>query len=307
MQKPELMVAVRDFETLKTAIDSGADAIEIAGEEFGFLSAASHRFSNKEIRRAVTIAHEKGVRLFVAANIIAHHQDIEKLRRFLKELVELQADGVIVADPGVLLTVQETAPELTIHVNMEMGITNWQSVQFWADAGASRVVLAKELNFANIQEICENVSAEIESQVHGPICIFYTGRQILTNYHRYRGTEPEHEQEITHYALKEEKRSEDYYPVYEDERGTYVMSSADLCLIEYIPELATAGLASFRIETRPYGTQHVRAVVSAYREAVETYVQYPENYRFRQEWLERIQKVSKRPFMQGFYNRESAK
>lgn len=307
MQKPELMVAVRDLETLKTALDSGANGIEIVGEEFGFLSAASHRFSNEEIRRAAVIAHEKGARLFVAANIIAHHEDIEKLRRFLKELVEMEVDGVIAADPGVLLTVQETAPELTLHVNMEMGITNWQSVQFWADAGASRVVLAKELNFGNIQEICENVSAEIESQVHGPICIFYTGRQILTNYQRYRGTELKHKQEITQYALKEEKRSEDYYPVYEDERGTYVMSSADLCLIEYIPDLAAAGLASLRIETRPYGTQYVRAVVSAYREAVEAYMQDPDNYQFRQEWLERIQKVSKRPFMQGFYNRETAK
>lgn len=307
MQKPELMVAVRDLETMKSAIDAGANAIEIVGEEFGFLSAASHRFANEEIERAVSMAHDKGTRLFVGTNIIAHHQDIEKLRRFLRELADMRVDGVIVADPGVLLTVQETVPELTVHVNMEMGITNWQSVQFWAEAGAKRVVLAKELNFANIQEVCKNVSAEIESQVHGPICIFYTGRQILTNYHRYRGTELDSKQEIAHYALKEEKRSEDYYPVYEDERGTYVMSSADLCLIEYIPELVATGLASFRIETRPYGPRYTKAVVSAYREAIEVYMQSPENYQFRPEWLERIKEVSKRPFMQGFYNREAAK
>lgn len=307
MHKPELMVAVRDMETLESALRSGADAIEIVGEEFGFLSASSHRFTLNEIAQAVALTHEKGARLFVAANIIAHNQDIEKLRLFLKQLVELEVDGVIVADPGVLLTVKETAPELTIHLNMEMGITNWHSVQFWIEAGANRIVLAKELNFTDIKQMCENVTGEIESQVHGPICIFYTGRQILTNYHKFRGTEMDKSKEITSFALKEERRDNDYYPVYEDERGTYVMSSSDLCLLEHIPDLMATGLTSFRLETRPYGTEYVAAVVSAYREAVQAYCEDPANYHLQQEWLERVQNVTKRSFMQGFYNRETAK
>lgn len=303
----ELTVTARDLSTLEAAVKAGADAVEIVGEDFGFLAAASHRFTIGEIRQAASLSHAGGARLFVAANLIAHNRDIEKLRVYLKRLAESGVDGIVVADPGVLLTAQESVPGLEIHVNMEMGITNRDSARFWIQAGARRIVLARELNFRNIKEICQNVAGEVESQVHGAMNIFYTGRQILTNYHRYRGVDFEPGEEITSYALKEEKRPEEYYPVYEDERGTYVMSSADLCLVGRIPELVNTGLTAFRIETRPHGREYAEAIVSVYREAVDAYGQDPESYRFRSEWLERIQKVSNRPLTEGFYVREAAK
>ena len=256
MKKPELLVPAGSPEVLKTAVRYGADAVYIGGEAFG-LRAKAKNFSLEEIRNGIRYAHEHGVRVYVTANILAHNRDLAGVKRYLEELSapgEVQPDALIISDPGVFSIAREVCPAIECHISTQANNTNYATYRFWHGQGAKRVVAARELTLGEIREIRENIPAglEIEAFVHGAMCISYSGRCLLSNYFTGRDA---NQGACTHpcrwkYALVEETRPGEYFPVYENERGTYIFNSGDLCMIGHIPELIGAGIDSFKIEGR---------------------------------------------------------
>lgn len=304
MRKVELLAPAGDLERLKFAVIYGADAIYVGGQIFG-LRAAAKNFSMEDLKVGVDFAHKHGVKVFVTANIIPHNEDLMNLKPYLKELEEIGVDAVIVSDPGTFSIVQETIPNMEIHISTQANNTNYSTVNFWHKLGAKRVVLARELSFKEIREIRDNIpnTVELEAFVHGAMCISYSGRCLLSNYMAGRDA---NRGECAHpcrwnYYLVEEKRPGEYMPIFEDEKGTYIMNSKDLCMIQYIPEIIESGINSLKIEGRMKTTYYVATVIRAYRLAIDHYYKNPKGWRFNPEWLEEIRKASHRDFTTGFY------
>lgn len=305
MQKPELLIPASSLEVLKTAVLFGADAVYIGGEAFG-LRAKAKNFSGEEMTEGIRFAHAHGARVHVTANILAHNGDLEGARRYFHELKEMQPDALIIADPGMFMLAKEICPEIDIHISTQANNTNYMTYQFWHRLGAKRVVSARELSLKEIKEIRENIPAdmEIESFIHGAMCISYSGRCLLSSYFTGRDA---NQGACTHpcrwkYAVVEEKRPGEYFPVYENERGTYIFNSKDLCMIGHIPEMIEAGIDSFKIEGRMKTALYVAAVARTYRKAIDDYLESEDKYRANMEWyLEEISKCTYRQFTTGFY------
>lgn len=305
MKKPEVLVPAGSLEVLKTAVLFGADAVYIGGEAFG-LRAMAKNFSIAQMKEGVEFAHFRGVKVYVTANILAHNQDLDRVRIYLREMKEIKPDGFIIADPAIFMIAKEECPDIERHISTQANNTNYGTYNFWYNLGASRVVSARELSLEEIKEIRANIpeDMEIESFVHGAMCISYSGRCLLSNYFTGRDA---NRGACTHpcrwkYAVVEETRPGEYMPVYENERGTYIFNSKDLCMIEHIPELVEAGINSFKIEGRMKTALYVATVARTYRKAVDDYFISPERYYENMEWYrEQIASCTYRQFTTGFF------
>ena len=300
MKKAELLAPAGNMEKLKTALYFGADAVYLGGEKFN-LRALSDNFSLEEMKVAVEYTHSLGKKVYVTLNLIAHNSDLEGLAEYVKYLEEIKVDGVIVADLGVLQVVAENT-NLNISVSTQASNTNWRSVKMWQKLGAKRVVLAREVSLEDIIEIRKNVpDIEIEVFVHGAMCMSISGRCLLSNYMTGRDANRGSCAQPCRweYNLVEEKRPGEYFPVYEDERGTYIFNSKDLCTIEFIDKLLETGIDSLKIEGRMKGIYYVANAVKVYREALDLF--YSGNYVFNREWIKELQSASNRNYTSGFY------
>ena len=305
MRKPELLIPASSLEVLKTAVRFGADAVYIGGEAFG-LRAKAKNFSIEEMREGITFAHAHNVRVHVTANILAHNRDLGGAEVYFHELKEMKPDALIIADPGMFTLAKEICPKIDIHVSTQANNTNYMTYLFWHKLGAKRVVCARELSLSEIKEIRRRIpeEMEIESFIHGAMCISYSGRCLLSNYFVGRDA---NQGACTHpcrwnYAVVEETRPGEYLPVYENERGTYIFNSRDLCMIEHIPELVDAGIDSFKIEGRMKNALYVATVARTYRKAIDDYLESEEKYQANMDWYkEEIAKCTYRKFSTGFY------
>ena len=307
MRRVELLIPAGSLEVLKTAVIFGADAVYIGGEAFS-LRAKAKNFSLREMEEGICFAHERGVKVYVTANIFAHHGDLEEAGRYFRELDGLAAkpDALIISDPGLFSIAGEVCPDMEIHISTQANNTNYKTYTFWHKLGAKRVVCARELSLSEIKKIRENIpeDMEIEAFIHGAMCISYSGRCLLSNYMTGRDA---NQGACTHpcrwkYAVVEESRPGEYLPVYENERGTFLFNSGDLCMIEHIPELLDAGIDSFKIEGRMKAALYVATVARTYRKAIDDYMESEETYRNHMEWYKQeIGKCTYRQFTTGFY------
>ena len=290
------------MEKLKTAIEYGADAVYAGGEGFNLRMGATN-LTIEEIKEATSWVHERGKKIYVTLNIFARNYHVSGLRSYVKKLAEIPIDAVIIADPGVFLTVKEIAPHIPIHLSTQANTTNSKSVEFWHKQGIKRVVLARELTLGEIKEITANSTTETEVFVHGAMCMSYSGRCLLSGFMANRHANLG---DCSHscrwqYSLKEEKRPDETYPIVEDESGTFILSSKDLCMIQHIPELVHAGVSAWKIEGRMKSPYYVAAVTRVYREALDRYFADPSGYVCDQRWLSELQKVSHREYGTGFF------
>ena len=305
MRRPELLIPASSLEVLKIAVIYGADAVYIGGEAFG-LRAKAKNFSMEEIREGIAFAHAHDVKVYITANILAHNGDLDGVREYFAELREIKPDALIISDPGVYMIAKEVCPEIERHISTQANNTNYGTYRFWYEQGAKRVVSARELSLAEIKEIRANIpdDLEIETFIHGAMCISYSGRCLLSNYFTGRDA---NQGACTHpcrwkYAVVEEKRPGEYLPVYENERGTYIFKSKDLCMIEHMPELMESGIDSFKIEGRMKTALYVATVARTYRRAIDDYKQSPELYREHMAWYqEQISNCTYRQFTTGFF------
>ena len=305
MNKPELLVPASSLEVLKTAVIFGADAVYIGGEAFG-LRAKAKNFSLEDMKEGIAFAHERGVKVYVTANILAHNSDLKGAEEYFKELKEIGPDALIISDPGMFTIAQRVWPDVEIHISTQANNTNYETFLFWQRMGAKRVVSARELSIHEIRQIRDSIpdDLEIETFIHGAMCISYSGRCLLSNY--FTGRDANHGA-CTHpcrwkYAVVEEKRPGEYLPVYENERGTYIFNSKDLCMIEYIPEIVKAGIDSLKIEGRMKTALYVATVARTYRKAIDDYFESEEKYRANMDWYKaEIAKCTYRQFTTGFF------
>ncbi len=305
MKKPELLIPASSLEVLRTAVIFGADAVYIGGEAFG-LRAKAKNFTRTEMAEGIAYAHEHGVKVHVTVNILAHNYDLEGAGAYFRELKELKPDALIIADPGMFTMAKKICPEIDIHISTQANNTNYMTYRFWYEQGAKRVVSARELSLREIREIREHIpeDMEIESFIHGAMCISYSGRCLLSSY--FTGRDANHGA-CTHpcrwkYAVVEEKRPGEYFPVYENERGTYIFNSKDLCMIEHIPEMVSAGIDSFKVEGRMKTALYVATVARTYRRAIDDYFESEEKYLANMDWYRaEIAKCTYRQFTTGFY------
>lgn len=308
MKKPELLIPAGNLETLKTAVIYGADAVYIGGEAFS-LRAKADNFDKDSMEEAIAFAHGYGAKVYVTVNIFAHNYELAAAESYLKELAQIRPDALIIADPGLFMMARRLCPELELHVSTQMNSTNYLDFMFWYDLGAKRVVNARELSLRELSEIRKKIDEtdqelEIESFVHGAMCISYSGRCLLSSYMTGRSA---NSGACTHpcrwnYSLVEEKRPGEYYPVMENERGTYIFNSKDLCMIEHIPELVEAGINSFKVEGRMKTQLYVAVTARAYRKAIDDYFESPELYKKNLGlYMEEISKCTYREFTTGFY------
>ena len=305
IRRPELLIPASSLEVLKTAAVFGADAVYIGGEAFG-LRAKAKNFSAQDMRDGIEFAHERGVKVYVTVNILAHNADLPGVEEYLKELKDWKPDALIIADPAVFMLAKEICPEIERHISTQANNTNYGTYRFWWELGAKRVVSARELSLKEIKEIRGHIpkEMEIESFVHGAMCISYSGRCLLSNF--FTGRDANHGA-CTHpcrwkYAVVEETRPGEYLPVYENERGTYIFNSKDLCMIEHIPEMIDAGIDSFKIEGRMKTALYVATAARTYRKAIDDYLESPEKYKENMPWyLSQISNCTYRQFTTGFY------
>lgn len=305
MNKPELLAPAGGPEALRTAVLYGADAVYLGGDRYG-LRAKARNFDREQMRESIAYAHAHGVRVHVTVNIIAHNEHLEHLEEYLRQLQEDGVDALIVADAGIFQIARETIPEMELHLSTQASATNYRTVNFWHRQGAKRVVAARELSLEEIRQLKEkgDPDLEIETFVHGAMCISISGRCLLSN---YMAAKDANLGACVHpcrwkYRLVEETRPGEYYPVTEGEEGTYIFNSKDLCMIEHIPELIGAGISSFKIEGRMKTPLYVAMVTKAYREAIDDYCQDPELYESKKPYyLELLSQVSHRGYNTGFY------
>lgn len=302
MKKPELLAPAGNMEKLKMALLYGADAVYLGGKAFG-LRAFGGNFTNEELQEAVDFAHKLGKKIYVTVNIFPHNSDIAKLPAYLTFLNEIKVDAILVADLGVFTLAKEYAPDVELHISTQANNTNWVAVNAWAELGASRVVLAREMSLEEIKEIREKCSVELEMFVHGAMCISYSGRCLMSNYLTGRDANRGSCAQPCrwNYALVEEKRPGQYFPVLEDERGTYIFNSKDMCLLPYLPDVIASGVDSLKIEGRMKSVHYAASVVKAYREAIDSYFAASEQFEVKKEWVEELDKVSHRAYTTGFY------
>lgn len=334
MKKPELLIPASSLEVLKTAVIYGADAVYIGGEAFS-LRAKAKNFSAEEMKEGIRFAHAHGVRVHVTANILAHNSDLEGAEAYFQELRELRPDAILVADPGMFMMAKDICPEIDIHISTQANNTNYETFRFWHDLGAKRVVAARELSLRELKEIREKIPSDLELEcfVHGAMCISYSGRCLLSAYMtgrnanlgacthpcrwRYRLCEEGEKTPLSNggedfssrdeeggisYAVEEESRPGEYMPVFENERGTYIFNSKDLCMIEHIPELILAGVDSLKIEGRMKTALYVATVARTYRKAIDDFLESEEKYRQNLPWYrDQIARCTYRSFTTGFY------
>lgn len=300
----ELLAPCGDLEKLKIAVVYGADAVYFGGEMFS-LRAGAGNLTIEEMKEGIEFAHSHGKRCYLTINIFAHNEDIEPLTAYLNKIKEIDIDAFIVSDPGIMDLIFEIIPDAEIHLSTQANMTNYKAANFWHRMGVKRLVLARELTFDEIAQIRANIpeSIELESFVHGAMCISYSGRCLLSNFMIERDA---NRGACAHpcrwkYQLVEEKRPGEYYPVEEDGRGTYILNSRDLCMIEHIPQIVESGIMSAKIEGRMKSAFYAATVISAYRKAIDAYFDDPDNYVFKPEWMSELKKVSHREFTTGFY------
>ena len=305
MRKTELLIPAGSLDVLKTAVIYGADAVYLGGEAFG-LRAKAKNFTNEEIMEGIKFAHDHGVKVYITANILAHNDDLAGVEEYFEELKTIRPDALIISDPGVFTIAKRVLPDMEIHISTQANNTNYGTYLFWHELGAKRVVSARELSLKEIKEIREHIpeDMEIESFIHGAMCISYSGRCLLSNFFTGRDA---NQGACTHpcrwkYSVVEETRPGEYMPVYENERGTYIFNSKDLCMIEHVSEMIDTGIDSFKIEGRMKTALYVATVARTYRKAIDDYLENPEKYKANMEWYkEEIGKCTYREFTTGFY------
>jgi len=309
LKKPELLAPAGSLEKLKVAFEYGADAVYFGGEIFS-LRAAAKNFSYEDMREGVKIAHSLGKKMYCTVNVMPRNEELERLPEFLKSLEEIGIDAVLVSDLGVLSMVKKHS-KLPIHISTQANTINYEACNIWESLGAERVVLARECSLKEIKEIRNNISEELELEVfiHGSMCISYSGRCLLSSYMAGRDSNRGSCAQSCrwNYALMEAKRPNEYFPIEEDSKGTYIMNSKDLCMIEYIPELMNAGISSLKIEGRNKSEYYVAIIINAYRKAIDLYYSDPENYELPREIYEEVYKVSHREYYTGFFFDEPKK
>ncbi len=305
MKKPELLVPASSLEVLKIAVIFGADAVYIGGEAFG-LRAKAKNFSSQDMAEGIAFAHDHGVKVYVTVNILAHNQDLDGVREYLGELKELRPDGLIIADPGIFMLAKEICPEIERHISTQANNTNYETFLFWHRLGAKRVVTARELSLEEIREIRAKIpeELEIETFVHGAMCISYSGRCLLSSFLAGRDA---NRGACTHpcrwkYSIVEETRPNEVMPVFENERGTYIFNSKDLCMIEHMDDILTSGIDSLKIEGRMKTALYVATVARTYRKAIDDYLESPQKYQANMDWYkEQIVSCTYRQFTTGFF------
>ncbi len=304
MTKVELLSPAGNLEKLKMAVIYGADAVYFGGEEFS-LRAYADNFSLPEMEEAIGFAHLRGCKAYLALNSNLHNRDVDDVGQYIRTVAGIGLDAVIVSDPAALVLVRQLMPDTAIHLSTQANTTNWMSAQFWHEAGVKRIILARELSLAEITEIRRHIPQDLELEVfvHGSMCISYSGRCLLSNYLAGRDS---NSGLCAHpcrwkYHLVEETRPGEYFPVLEDERGSFILNSKDLCMIRHIRELAEAGITAMKIEGRMKSPYYVATVTKAYREAIDSYYACPDSWRFEQKWFDEVAKASHREYTTGFY------
>lgn len=304
MNNIELLAPAGNLSRLKVALAYGADAVYAGGDSFS-LRVRAKNFTDEELAEAIRYTHEKGKKIYIALNIIPHNDDIDEFIEYIKKIKVLKPDAFIISDLGAFSLAKEHAPEIPIHISTQANNVNYKTVDMWHKLGAERVVLARELSFDEVREIRKKTSldVELEAFIHGAMCISYSGRCLLSSYMTGRES---NSGDCAHpcrwnYTLMEEKREGEYFPVYENDRGTYIFNSKDMCMIEYIPELINSGVTSFKIEGRVKTEFYVATVVGAYRRAIDEYLKNPDGYKFNPKWIDELSKVSNRGYTTGFW------
>ena len=302
IKKPELLAPAGNMEKLKMALIYGADAVYLGGKAFG-LRAFGGNFDYDELKEAVDFAHKLGRKVYVTVNIFPHNSDMEKLPEYLAYLNEIKVDAMLIADLGIFTLAKKYAPDTDIHISTQANNTNWVTVNTWADMGASRVVLAREMSLGEIRTIREKCPVELEMFVHGAMCISYSGRCLMSNYMTGRDANRGSCAQACRwkYALVEEKRPGQYFPIEEDDRGTYFFNSKDMCLLPHIGDVIDSGVDSLKIEGRMKSVHYAASIVKAYRAAIDSYCEDPEHFELKQEWIDELGKVSHRQSTTGFY------
>jgi len=310
MIRPEILAPAGNIDKLKIAIDFGADAVYLGGSKLN-LRAFADNFTNEQLKEGVEYAHERNRKVYVTMNVFPHNEDLTGVEDYLRDLYNIGVDAIIASDPAIIATAREVVPELEIHLSTQANNVNWRSAKFWYDQGVKRIVMARELSLTEIKQMRDNLpeECEIEAFVHGSMCISYSGRCLISNYMTGRDANRGACAQACRYKyhLVEEKRPGEYYPVVEDENGTYIMNSKDLCMIEHIDDVIKAGVYSLKIEGRMKSLYYVAAVVKSYRQAVDAYLNDPENYEFSPKWMENLNNVSHRQYHTGFYYGETSK
>lgn len=310
MLRPEILAPAGNIKNLKIAFDFGADAVYLGGSKLN-LRAFADNFTDDDLKDAVHYAHERGKKVYITLNVFPHEDDLNGIEEYLVFLEEIKVDGIIVSDPGIIMISKTVAPNLELHLSTQANCVNHQSALFWHKNGVKRVVLAREMSFEEIKKLREKtpMSLELEIFVHGSMCMSYSGRCLLSNYmtgrdaNRGECTQPCRYK----YRLVEEKRPGEYFDILEDDKGSYIMSSKDLCMIKHIPELMELGVSSFKIEGRMKSSFYVSTVVKAYREALDSYFENPKEYKFNEKWMDYLNMSSHREFFTGFYFGEKMK
>ncbi len=304
IKKPELLAPAGNLEKLKTAINFGADAVYLGGSKLN-LRAFADNFTDEQLQEGIKYAHDRGKKVYVTINVFPRNEDFNGLEEYLKKLYEFNVDAIIVSDPGIIMTSIESVPNLEVHLSTQANTVNFKTIDFWYKQGVKRIVLARELTLEEIKTIRGKIDpdCELEAFVHGSMCMSYSGRCLLSNYMTGRDSNRGACAQPCRYKyyLMEEKREGEYFPVVEDDKGTYIMNSKDMCMIEHIPELVQSGIDSFKIEGRMKSSFYVATVVKAYREAIDAYFDDPENYTFKERWMDYLKKASHRAYFTGFY------
>lgn len=302
MKKPELLAPAGNMEKLRIAVHYGADAVYLGGKNFGLRNLADN-FSTKELAEAVSYAHDHGVRVYLTINAYPDNTELLALEQYLEELHSISFDAYIAADPGVIEIIRDVSPHREIHLSTQANTTNWKSALFWQKQGIGRVNLAREMSCAEMAEVRKKTSIELEAFIHGAMCISYSGRCLLSSVMSGRNA---NKGECTqpcrwNYAIVEETRPGEYFPIFEDDNGTFIFNSKDLCLLQYLPQLISAGIDSLKIEGRMKGIYYVASVVRIYRHAIDCLFSDPDHYQCKSEWLAELCKISHRGYTTGFF------
>lgn len=308
MRKPEILAPAGSLEKLKVAIDFGADAVYLGGSRLN-LRAFADNFTSEQIKEGVEYAHARGRKVYITMNVFPHNADLDGLEDYLLNLQALNVDALIVSDPSIIVTAREIIPNMELHLSTQANNVNWKSAKFWHSMGVKRIVLARELTLNEIKKIRAELpeDCDLEAFVHGSMCMAYSGRCLISNYMTGRDANRGACSQACRYKynLVEEKRPGEYFPVIEDEHGTYIMNSKDLCMIKHIPEVVESGIYSLKIEGRMKSAYYVAAVVKSYRQALDKYWEDKEHYEFNEDWMLNLLKVSHRNYSTGFYFGES--
>jgi len=300
--KPELLAPAGNFEKLKIAIHYGADAVYLAGKEFS-LRNFSGNFSEQELFDAVEYVHKKGKKIYLALNIYSRNDEQEEIKTFLKKINSIKPDAIIISDPGIILMAQEIVPDIDIHLSTQSNTTNYNTARFWKKLGIKRVNLARELSRDEVNKIASKSLIETEIFIHGAMCISYSGRCLLSSFYTLRDS---NRGLCSHpcrwrYSIVEEMRPHEYYPIAEDNRGTYIFNSKDLCMLQNLPEVINTGVTSLKIEGRMKGVNYLAAVTKTYRQAIDSYCNDPSHFTIKPEWTKELDNVYHRRYCTGFF------